>query len=64
MSNDDILKNVIGKTIAQIDSRSCNIWYIKFADGTMIEIVAEAMHTQYGSIATLECNEAKENHHD
>lgn len=48
-------KNLIGKTISEVDDSSTNIWYITFTDGTRIELDAEenALPTPYGSIPGL-----------
>lgn len=51
-ARNELINNAFaGKTIQSINTDACNVWYIKFTDGTEEQLWAEqAVSTCYGSI--------------
>jgi hypothetical protein len=51
-------RDFVGKTIARIDTRACNLWRFFFTDGTAIAIEADCQSTQYGGVPVMQvCEE-------
>lgn len=54
MERDPRPADFVGKTIAAIDTRACNVWRFTFSDGSAIAIEAEVMNTEYGGIPVMQ----------